>query len=352
MHPVFRKIRWRLAANNQFFKYSRYAIGEIVLVVIGILIALYINNWNENRKEREKFDQILVEVEKELVTNIKEVRNVLNYYAYRDSLLIRVLIDTLSIEDYSVDSNQPLFSAIYWYHEAVLVNESFMKLKLINNVNEEQDSILQKLTSLNINQKKNIDGMGVWMEQVMQQNRHSIEKYDWYKDWYYQRYDDKEMINYFVNDSEYLNNATKYLQVAHNYCSFLELYDIKGREVYREIHKYLLNKYPKEVGTLLFEYNPVDFEHYVGTFKPYFNTNNSKFVTDSTVISIESDKLFFTPFFPDGSNSKREIIPVNKYFFRTEFGRGFYRMNFDDSGNVVGLAFSTDSYVLRTNKIR
>ena len=38
MLPFFRKIRWRLAANNQFFKYSRYAIGEIVLVVIGILI--------------------------------------------------------------------------------------------------------------------------------------------------------------------------------------------------------------------------------------------------------------------------------------------------------------------------
>ena len=46
MLPFFRKIRWRFAANNQFFKYSRYAIGEIVLVVIGILIALQINNWN------------------------------------------------------------------------------------------------------------------------------------------------------------------------------------------------------------------------------------------------------------------------------------------------------------------
>ena len=62
MLPFFRKISWRLAANNQFFKYSRYAIGEIVLVVVGILIALYINNWNEQRKEREKFDQVLVEV--------------------------------------------------------------------------------------------------------------------------------------------------------------------------------------------------------------------------------------------------------------------------------------------------
>ena len=50
MINVFRKIRKKLADDNKLFKYSRYAVGEIVLVVIGILIALQINNWNEDRK--------------------------------------------------------------------------------------------------------------------------------------------------------------------------------------------------------------------------------------------------------------------------------------------------------------
>ena len=54
MIPFFRQIRYRLAQDNHFFKYSRYAIGEIVLVVIGILIALQINNWNEERKLRNE----------------------------------------------------------------------------------------------------------------------------------------------------------------------------------------------------------------------------------------------------------------------------------------------------------
>lgn len=52
MLHFLRKTRKKLSDNNQFFKYSRYAIGEIVLVVIGILIALYINNWNEERQEK------------------------------------------------------------------------------------------------------------------------------------------------------------------------------------------------------------------------------------------------------------------------------------------------------------
>ncbi len=52
MIGFFRRIRKKLADDNKPLKYLRYAIGEIALVVIGILIALQVNNWNENRKER------------------------------------------------------------------------------------------------------------------------------------------------------------------------------------------------------------------------------------------------------------------------------------------------------------
>ena len=49
----FRKIRKNLADDNKPLKYAHYAFGEIVLVVIGILIALQINNWNENQKKEK-----------------------------------------------------------------------------------------------------------------------------------------------------------------------------------------------------------------------------------------------------------------------------------------------------------
>lgn len=50
MIKLFRHIRQNLIMKNQTSKYFKYAVGEIILVVIGILIALQINNWNENRK--------------------------------------------------------------------------------------------------------------------------------------------------------------------------------------------------------------------------------------------------------------------------------------------------------------
>ncbi|MBT8272398.1 MAG: hypothetical protein KJO77_01240 [Bacteroidia bacterium] len=51
MIKFFRKIRYDLMTQNKTSKYIKYAIGEIILVVIGILIALQINNWNERNKE-------------------------------------------------------------------------------------------------------------------------------------------------------------------------------------------------------------------------------------------------------------------------------------------------------------
>lgn len=53
MFKFFRRIRQNLLSENKFSKYLLYAIGEILLVVVGILLALQINNWNENSKNQE-----------------------------------------------------------------------------------------------------------------------------------------------------------------------------------------------------------------------------------------------------------------------------------------------------------
>ena len=62
MIKFFRNIRKTLIEQNKMGKYLKYAIGEILLVVIGILIALQVNNWNESRKERLAEQKILKEI--------------------------------------------------------------------------------------------------------------------------------------------------------------------------------------------------------------------------------------------------------------------------------------------------
>ena len=54
MISFFRKIRQNILKQGKTTRYFKYALGEILLVVIGILIALQINNWNEARKQKKE----------------------------------------------------------------------------------------------------------------------------------------------------------------------------------------------------------------------------------------------------------------------------------------------------------
>ena len=87
MVNFFRKIRKNIATDkgpasetDRFLKYSRYAIGEIFLVVIGILIALQINNWNERKKSDEKLNLLLDKVQNELLYYIKAANFLIEEY--------------------------------------------------------------------------------------------------------------------------------------------------------------------------------------------------------------------------------------------------------------------------------
>ncbi|WP_091424814.1 DUF6090 family protein [Formosa sp. Hel1_31_208] len=64
--------------KNKTGKYFKYAIGEIVLVVIGILIALQINNWNENRKIEQSGKEYIKEIYKDLKIEISNIDEILN----------------------------------------------------------------------------------------------------------------------------------------------------------------------------------------------------------------------------------------------------------------------------------
>lgn len=73
MIKFFRKIRQQLLIENKTGIYLKYAIGEIVLVVIGILIALQINTWNEDRKAQKQETAILKQLRVEFESNLKQL---------------------------------------------------------------------------------------------------------------------------------------------------------------------------------------------------------------------------------------------------------------------------------------
>ncbi len=80
MFRFFRKMRNTLLTENKITRYVFYALGEIFLVVIGILIALQVNNWNENRKAKTIEKVILTQLKKSLERDKWNLENNANLY--------------------------------------------------------------------------------------------------------------------------------------------------------------------------------------------------------------------------------------------------------------------------------
>lgn len=88
---VFRKVRKKLAEDNKPIKYLRYALGEILLVVLGILIALQINSWNEQRKLNAEEQYLLKELLAEFNTNQKKIKEDLYLNTNNQNAAIEIL---------------------------------------------------------------------------------------------------------------------------------------------------------------------------------------------------------------------------------------------------------------------
>lgn len=108
MINIFRKIRKQLANDNKPLKYMRYAFGEIILVVIGILIALQINSWNKDRIAKMEEKQILKNLHNEFQENeylLNEVVDI-NVKCFNTGVSIMGLFgkERWEIANYNIDS--------------------------------------------------------------------------------------------------------------------------------------------------------------------------------------------------------------------------------------------------------
>jgi hypothetical protein len=116
MIKFFRKIRQNLLVENKTGKYFKYAIGEIILVVIGILIALWINNWNNQRTADYQATDLLkniktdlvsdtltfvksIEFYKELIAKKKKLISLSEYESVESGSLIDLILTTYSLND-------------------------------------------------------------------------------------------------------------------------------------------------------------------------------------------------------------------------------------------------------------
>ncbi|MFL0352829.1 DUF6090 family protein [Xanthomarina sp. GH4-25] len=154
MIKFFRKIRQNLVSENKFSKYLIYAIGEIILVVIGILIALQINNWNENLKQDKEEITILENLKKNLILAKNQSDSLISY----EKRLIKDIITVINYESNNLlinkDSTRAVtFKNALWNLDShLLVVNAYEDLKNTNKLELiKNQGLKEKFTSLEIN---------------------------------------------------------------------------------------------------------------------------------------------------------------------------------------------------------
>jgi hypothetical protein len=144
MIKFFRRIREKLLSESKFSKYLFYALGEIVLVVIGILIALQLNNWNTQKALKQEELKIIRSLHEEFSDNLVMFDGVYNFHLNRRRSIVAVkspeinnapldslLLHTRNIGfNYTFDPYQGIYNAIINSGKIELISNDSLKQRI------------------------------------------------------------------------------------------------------------------------------------------------------------------------------------------------------------------------------
>ena len=236
MIKFFRKIRQSVLTQNKVSQYFFYAIGEILLVVIGILIALNINNANEKRKNEEKITSILLEIQKDLKTDITNAISVFDNYMIADSIQDLILNDKYTLEDYKEKRTQVLG---FIYHDFVVQTNGYDNLmRNIDNVPEEYYDLLEDLKHLYVEVKSNVDVYNTRIRQTVYDNIDFSHNQPWIQNSLKGIVTDEE-IDFLLNNPKYISKVTLYMNDRRNVFSQSKHYRIDAINLYLKIAEQL-----------------------------------------------------------------------------------------------------------------
>ena len=210
--------------KNKTGKYLKYAIGEIVLVVIGILIALQVNNWNEHRKIQKEISQTINDLEKDLIANYHLANQKLNFYSRSDSMIRLAVYNKFTAEDYK-NSQIIRYLTINWDLFTPQTDNIDKFIKSEDILSEDLNPLLNHV-KLQKQQETWLNNSWSKFDKIVDDNWKSYSEYSWYgaKD----SMALAQEINFKLNDPEYQQKANLYWTVSQNYANNITRYRAKN----------------------------------------------------------------------------------------------------------------------------
>jgi hypothetical protein len=233
--------------ENKTGKYFKYAIGEIILVVIGILIALSINNWNENRKEKNYEKQVYGQIYNDIISDSLNLLKVIESYSDRDTLMNRVLYDSVPSIAYDTITNENQRNFPYGvflitnYRRVINTKKGYQLFKTFNTSVTETDSLsfyVEAYYSLALD----FENYSESLPTITKSNIQEFQQKDWYLDLVLKRRLNPNYLEYIRNSDDFKTRIYDYqLFTIRNYIRGLKEQQ-ESAEKLKEIFKNRLEK--------------------------------------------------------------------------------------------------------------
>jgi hypothetical protein len=237
MIKFFRKLRLEALSRKRVLKYLLYATGEIVLVVVGILIALQFNNWNEERKDEASLRRIHIAVKEDLKIDIASIDELTSSEERRDSIITKILERKITKEDYK--SCEYCRRVIVGYPEFDL---QLRGLNLLKNNSNQIDIDNEDLSSTILNFyngiNKEIEPVQLMLEEDTNANYfHFKNNVSWFSDYHDMTYNE-EFVDYALTSADYYNRVSSFrILYMDVYLRYLNTYKEEALQLIEQIDK-------------------------------------------------------------------------------------------------------------------
>jgi hypothetical protein len=249
MFSFLRKLRLKIITENKFLKYLKYAVGEIILVVIGILIAVAINSKYNEAQDKRKIKSILFQIQRELLTDIEDSKRIYNEYIAKDSIYRMIMNDT----SLTYLHKQSPFSFRINTRYVSFSNKKGGYNRLLNNIEvipEEYNFLISKLNFLHVELQNDIDD---YNEMIKNSVLNYFEEENKTKPNFSQllwENDAKKTLSYYENDAFFKNKVTSYINALRNIQQVANDYRIESIDVYNAIDSLTGNTSSEDISIL------------------------------------------------------------------------------------------------------
>lgn len=238
--PLFTKFfKLKSFTENRFGKYLLYALGEVILVVLGILIALQINNYNEESKKAKVLEGILKNVSYDLITDTIVMSQAIAYYKIRQEASEKILAGTYGPEELS----QCLLckTMLSSYYPISINDKGNIQLKNFYEGQTERDTLVVDIVQFYNAFSNILDEIG---GQVKDNSLENIavwrEREPWFSDML--RNKPSPAFLEYMQSQDYENRvAYFYLVACRNFIALMEQYKANAAEIIRLIKE----RYPE-----------------------------------------------------------------------------------------------------------